>query len=475
VTAARPLTGALERVAALATGAGLDREAAVTEAACLAAAVAEASPGAPADWLAQTGADGGTQAFFDAASRGRRWRGAPTALVGELAVTASPHAAAYARALVDVTTAAATLGRPTPRVAGTATLAATAQLLAVGLAGHDGTPSDVPGAMGDLRSPTFPAVPAPDGHAAAAPALAAASAPEPAPAPTRTVEELLAELDALVGLRRVKREVHQQAAVLRMERLRTAGGLRTPTISRHLVFVGNPGTGKTTVARLVAGIYAALGLLAKGHLVEVDREDLVAGYLGQSAIKTSEVIDSARGGVLFIDEAYSLARDQYGQEAVETLLKVMEDDRDELVVIVAGYPDLMGDFLAANPGLSSRMRTTITFEDYSDDELVTIFERLAAGGDFSPADGTVEHLRRILEATERDETFGNGRFVRNVLETAIGNHAWRLRHVDDPTADQLRLLLPTDLVETADDGVPGDGVPGDGVLEDETPDEGERA
>ena len=199
------------------------------------------------------------------------------------------------------------------------------------------------------------------------------------PAPARPVQELLDDLDALTGLRTVKREVHRQVALLRVEKLRAEAGLRSPTLTRHLVFTGNPGTGKTTVARLVAGIYHSLGLLSTGQLVEVDRSELVAGYLGQTAVKTAEVVQSAAGGVLFIDEAYALAGDQYGTEAVDTLVKEMEDRRDDLVVIVAGYPAPMATFVAANPGLSSRFRTTIEFEDYTDDELEQILVHLAGG------------------------------------------------------------------------------------------------
>jgi SpoVK/Ycf46/Vps4 family AAA+-type ATPase len=275
--------------------------------------------------------------------------------------------------------------------------------------------------------------------------------------PPRSLNELLAELDELIGLTSVKREIHRQAAVLRIEKLRAEAGLKQPTITRHLVFVGNPGTGKTTVARLVAGIYQALGLLTGGQLVEVDRSELVAGYLGQTATKTADVVAKAIGGVLFIDEAYSLAGDQYGQEAIDTLVKEMEDHRDDLVVVVAGYPAPMATFISTNPGLASRFRTLIAFEDYTDDELVAIFEQLAEQADYAPTPGCVARMRELLATVERGPGFGNGRFARNVFETAVGSHAWRLRDVESPTAEQLRQLLPDDLVEAPTDVEAVDG------------------
>lgn len=299
---------------------------------------------------------------------------------------------------------------------------------------------------------------APGGGATGAPAEPAQTATQDPPAeatpekpaePEKSLDELLAELDDLVGLETVKSEIHRQTAVLKVGAMREKAGLKNATLTRHLVFVGNPGTGKTTVARLVGGIYKALGLLSKGQLVEVDRSELVAGYLGQTALKTAEVCKSALGGVLFIDEAYSLSGDQYGEEAINTLVKEMEDNRSDLVVIVAGYPVPMAKFIAENPGLASRFRTTITFDNYTDDELIDIFAGMIAKADYDLGEGALDSFTTLLAAQLRDDTFGNGRFARNVMEAAIGHQAWRLRNAEEPTVDDLRTLTAADVLGDA--------------------------
>ena len=489
------LGAALHRLAEVAGRSGLDPATAVEEGRTLAAAVAESNRGAYLDWCREVGLPPKAESFVNAAMRGRRYRTSPTPQASNLATSRSPAAASYAAALADVCAAAALLGEPGPQSISAAQLAAAAQLdtgrpqtamdpvdqaqreftakapgiLADVLERLAQTQSSLldlrsvdprlPGAIPGLGSPVATTPPPP----AAVPAPPAQPA-QPAPAaesakPEKTVEELLAELDALVGLTRVKAEIRRQTAILRVDALRSKAGLKSPTITRHLVFTGNPGTGKTTVARLVSGIYRAIGLLSKGQLIEVDRSELVAGYLGQTAMKTADVVAKAVGGVLFIDEAYSLSGDQYGEEAINTLVKEMEDKRDDLVVIVAGYPAPMAVFISENPGLASRFRTTIEFDDYTDEELVRIFTGMATKADYDLGPGCLDEFRRQLSGQVRDATFGNGRFARNVLEAAIGKHAWRLRDVAEPTLEQLRTLLPDDLApdpEPVVDWTPGE-------------------
>jgi SpoVK/Ycf46/Vps4 family AAA+-type ATPase len=223
-------------------------------------------------------------------------------------------------------------------------------------------------------------------------------------------------------------------------------------MGHHLVFVGPPGTGKTTVARLYGEVLAALRVLPVGQLVEVARTELVGRYIGHTAQRTRDAFDRARGGVLFIDEAYTLtsgAPGDFGQEAVDTLVKLIEDHRDDVVVIVAGYPEQMRQFLSSNPGLASRFSRHVQFEDYTADELVTIIERHAAQGGYECAPQTLEALRAHFATVPRDATFGNARYARLVLESMITRQAGRLNQMKAATVEDLSMLLPQDLREAS--------------------------
>jgi hypothetical protein len=278
--------------------------------------------------------------------------------------------------------------------------------------------------------------------------------PASADPPARPIDELLAELDALVGLEGVKHEVKLVTNLLRVQKIRLERGLPVLDQSRHLIFTGNPGTGKTTVARLLAQIYRTLGVVERGHLVETDRAGLVAGYVGQTAPLVQARFDEADQGVLLIDEAYSLVRGgerDFGREAIDTIVKLIEDRRDRIVVVMAGYPDEMAELIEANPGLRSRFPKVIHFPDYTTDELLRIIDTLGEKGGYKLDPGARARARIWLDSITRDKGFGNGRTARNLFEHAVSTQAMRLAPVDAPTDDQLTILIADDIP------VPGEG------------------
>ena len=261
------------------------------------------------------------------------------------------------------------------------------------------------------------------------------------------------ELDELIGLEDVKEEVRSLANFVKVQKMRQEKGLKTPKMSYHLVFTGSPGTGKTTVARIVARIYKDLGILKRGHTVETDRSGLVAEYMGQTAVKTNAIVDSALNGVLFIDEAYALVPDasysggDYGQEAISTLLKRMEDDRDRLVVIIAGYPKEMQRFIDSNPGLQSRFNRYINFPDYTAEELFRIYLMYAKKNEYTLSQEAGVYLRERLEEVVAHKTrnFGNARYVRNVFEKSIQCQANRVSRMKSPKKADLTEITKEDI------------------------------
>lgn len=274
----------------------------------------------------------------------------------------------------------------------------------------------------------------------------------------KSIEEIAAEaqpnpmdeLNALIGLTELKDDVKELINLVKIQKMRQEKGLKVVPVSLHLVFTGNPGTGKTTIARILASLYKEIGVLSKGQLVEVDRSALVAGYVGQTAIKTQEKVQEAMGGVLFIDEAYTLATESgndFGQEAIDTILKAMEDHRDDLVVIVAGYPDLMKNFINSNPGLKSRFNKYIYFPDYNVQELTAIFRSLCEKYDYKldeEAEKLVEERIQKLEC-EKDENFANARSVRNLFENIITNQATRVAGLEAPTDEDMITIRTEDV------------------------------
>ena len=264
-----------------------------------------------------------------------------------------------------------------------------------------------------------------------------------------TIDDPISELNKLIGLNNIKNDINSLINLVQVRQIREERGIKQPPMSLHLVFSGNPGTGKTTVARLLSKIYHKLGLLSKGHLVETDRSKLVSPYIGETAVKVQEAVKEANGGILFIDEAYSLApkhEKDFGQEAIDTLLKAMEDNRDDLIVIVAGYPDLMDDFLNSNPGLESRFNKHLLFEDYAPDELFDMFQLMCNDSnivlDKESSIFLKEHFEEVY--TNRDNNFANGRYVRNLFENVLIRQANRLASMPNVSPNDLTMFVYDD-------------------------------
>lgn len=273
----------------------------------------------------------------------------------------------------------------------------------------------------------------------------------------KSLKELMDELNALVGLKSVKDKVNDLIIYQKVQKLRRANGLYSAKSTLHLAFLGNPGTGKTTVARIVGRIYKQIGLLSKGHFVEVSRTDLIAGYQGQTALKVKKVIEKAKGGVLFIDEAYSITEndhsDSYGRECLTELTKALEDYRDDLVVIVAGYTEPMQKFFESNPGLKSRFNTFIQFEDYTADELEDILVSMCTNNNYELSKEAKVKLKTYLinQIETKEDNFANGRMVRNLYEDLVMNHAKRVIEIEAPCKNDLKTILDVDFIQKADE------------------------
>ncbi len=310
--------------------------------------------------------------------------------------------------------------------------------------------------MPTLRAGGEPAVRDSVQPSAGASGAALPKASEEKQEPPETMEDLKKELESYIGLAIVKQEVESLVNLVTIQKLRLENELPIDELSLHLVFSGNPGTGKTMIARLMSRIYKVLGILSKGHLVETDRSGLVAGYVGQTAIKTQEVVAKALGGVLFIDEAYALTgntENDYGQEAVNTLLKAMEDHRDDLVVIVAGYPALMQNFIRSNPGLESRFNRFLFFADYTAPEMIAIFDMRCKKSGYTLNEETHKLLEGYLQKfADNSLTFGNARGVRNLFERAVSAQANRLAKQKTVSREELMLLTDEDIRIAAGDG-----------------------
>ena len=309
-----------------------------------------------------------------------------------------------------------------------------------------GVPSAAPTPSTTEEQPATPAAPAGEEKKAQ---QAPAAAEQPKEEPPEKIEDLKKELNEYIGLHTVKKEVESLINLVTVQKMRKENGLPVNDLSLHMVFSGNPGTGKTMVARLMARIYKSLGILSKGHLVEVDRSGLVAGYVGQTALKTQKVIEKAMGGVLFIDEAYALngkSENDFGQEAIDTILKAMEDHRDDLVVIVAGYTELMDRFIHSNPGLESRFNRFLMFEDYTPEQMVAIFKMQCKKGCYVLAEGTEELVRDFISEESADDSFGNARGVRNLFEHILVAQNNRLAKMEQVTREDLMQILPDDVL-----------------------------